>query len=69
MAKSILVIKINSYPTEESIKYINKEIGKDYFTIFLECGKGERESVSLLTKGRNTATLTKKIERLLNGKK
>ena len=68
MAKPILVLKIHSYPTKEAIDNIANEFSKDYFIIWLTTGQGENESVKLLQKGRQTKTLTKQLERLLNGK-
>jgi hypothetical protein len=65
MAKPILVFKIHSYPTQESIDNISNELGKDYFIIWLNTSNGENESVKLLQKGRQTKTLTKQLERLL----
>lgn len=68
MARPILVFKIHSYPTQEAADNIANKLGKDYFIILLTTGQGENESVKLLQKGRQTKTLTKQLERLLNGK-
>jgi hypothetical protein len=74
MAKPILLFKLKGLPTEEDKNYIhakiNKEIGDDYYKLLI-FGEFKETSIELLTKGRNTKTLTKQLKKLIdlnNGK-
>lgn len=66
MAKPILYFKVRSMPSVEDFNKAKQLLGNDYYLIFMQTGQGENESVKILSKGRDSKTVTKHLKRLIN---
>jgi len=71
MAKPILVLYNTGAPTDREFNEMKVQtdlLAKDAEVFVITFYGCEYNKAELLTKGRKTSTLTKKLERLLNGK-